>query len=424
MKTIVSMLLLLPAIAIGQSKISVKEYGAVGDGIADDGAAIYKTFAAAYAFPQYQTPEIIFPAGIYRITKPLIIGGYSVKAKNCYTTAPGYTFAKTDKFDMDEFLKGARSPQLQIKGEGNVSIYGDFNDSLELQPIISYQAAGDGRSLTANCQWKAEISNIGIYGKGSFDANGKPQPRIAPPFRKNNQVGLLCIYTTNLKLDNVSFWGLKEGMLMNNAYYTNANNLKFDYCQRGIYEIQCHDGSYKVITATFCDIGAEFRSNHQVVQNVYMEYCKIGIHVGAANNTFISTYFENTLPGESQIILGYNPTDSFYIAGLNGQVDCTNFINLTIATQEDGKPGTGITMKENARRVFISGGNVWGSTNLFANLSNQIISIGVNGLYQASPNLFKLDPDANFKSLKLQDLKAPPGTKQPLYIDDKGNIVK
>lgn len=424
MKKVVSILLLLPIIAIGQARISVKDYGATGDGIADDGDAIYRTFVAAYSFPQYQTPEIIFPAGIYRITKPLIIGGYSVKAKNCYTTAPVYSFAKTNKFDFNEYLKGARSPQLQIKGEGNVSIYGDFNDSLELQPIISYQAAGDGRNLTGNCQWKAEISNIGIYGKGSFDKNGKPQPRVIPPFRTNNQVGLLCIYTKNLKLDNVHFWGLKEGMLMNNAYYTNANNLKFDYCQRGIYEIQCHDASYKVITATFCDKGAEFRSNKQVVQNVYMQYCKVGIQVGAANNTFISTYFENTKPSESQIILGYNPADSFYLGGLGGQVDGTTFIDLTIATQENGKINTGITMKENARRVFISGGNLWGSSNVFTNLSNQIISIGVNGLNQISPNIFRLDPDANFKSLRIEGLKAPAGTKQPLYIDDKGNIVK
>jgi hypothetical protein len=313
---------------------------------------------------------------------------------------------------------------LKIIGEGTVSIYGNFNDSLELKPIIMYQAAGDGRNTWSTLQVTAEISNIGVYGKGCFDINGKPLPREIPPYQTNNQVGILSVFTTGLRLSNVYFRGLKEGLMLNNVYLSNNSNLKFDFCQRGIYEIQSHSNSYRTLNAYGCNKAFEFRSNKQVVSNLYAQNCKIGLHVGGANNTFISTYFENAVEGESQVIIGYNSTDSVYIPGLNGEVDGTNFIDLTIATTNSKKEiDTGFLMKESARRVFLSGGYLYTSIEAFTSPLNQIISVGAAGIY-ASPNVFKIDPDANFKSIKIDGLKAPAGQKLPLYIDDKGNIVR
>jgi len=62
---------------------SVKDFGAVGDGVADDTAAIQATFDAA--FGSYSSPHgnsrrflnrpVFFPAGNYRISKPLYLKG-------------------------------------------------------------------------------------------------------------------------------------------------------------------------------------------------------------------------------------------------------------------------------------------------------------------------------------------------------------
>lgn len=408
-----------------QSRISVRDYGAKGNGIADDGPAIKAAIDYAMSFNQQKTPDVIFPAGVYRVTSPIIIGGYSLNPEYLFVSSPVYRYAYSSFYRSLEYAKGTRSAQLRIKGEGIVSIYGDFNDSTELKPIIAYQAAGDGRNLTSTLQSTGEISNIGIYAKGFFDANGKPQPRVVPPFRKNNQVGLLATYTNGLRVYNVSFHGLKEGMMVNNTA-GDFQNLRFTYCVRGLHEIQSHCSSYKLITADLCDKGFEFRSNKLTVSNLYARFCKIGMVVGSSNNTFTSSYFENQLGGYSQILVGYNPGDPFYEPGLNGQTDCITFVDLTIATTDPSKPNehdTGIIMRESARRVFISGGYLYTSEEIFTSPLNQIMFTGVSGLY-VSENVFKIEADAVLRSLRITGLKAEPGKIMPLYVDDKGNIIK
>ncbi|MGN1099191.1 MAG: glycosyl hydrolase family 28-related protein, partial [Christensenellales bacterium] len=58
------------------SAFNVKDYGAVGDGVADDTQAIENTISAMVFGPR--TGVIYFPAGKYRVTKP----GFNVFA-NC-----------------------------------------------------------------------------------------------------------------------------------------------------------------------------------------------------------------------------------------------------------------------------------------------------------------------------------------------------
>jgi len=56
--------LCLCTIHYGQ-QVNIKDFGAKGDGIQDDLAAWDSAISYVLSFPQYQTPEIIVPAGVY-----------------------------------------------------------------------------------------------------------------------------------------------------------------------------------------------------------------------------------------------------------------------------------------------------------------------------------------------------------------------
>lgn len=355
-KTLLPIFFICFSLPVFCQQVNIKDFGARGDGIHDDLAAWDSAIAYVLSLPQYKTPEIRVPAGVYRVTNTIVIGGYAIKAANCYADAPVNRYLKSTKLQLDEFQKGARSASIKIMGTGTVSIYADFADSTELKPVIAYQAAGDTRNHTSTNQCTAEISNIGIYAKGSFSADGRPMLREKPGFSKNNQVGILAMYSFNLKLHNIYFWGLKEGLMLNNCSLLDIRNLKFEYCQRGIYEIQNHAGRLENIAAYFCDKGIEIRSNQLVMDVYYAHSCGIGLHVASSNNLFNSVYLESFNCGESQLIIGDNPGDAH--AGKN-TISGLAFNMLTIvAIKADKSIGTGICWKDNARRMSINGGSI------------------------------------------------------------------
>ncbi|MGL6009910.1 MAG: glycosyl hydrolase family 28-related protein, partial [Shewanella oncorhynchi] len=81
--------------------ISVKDFGAVGDGVTDDHLAIQAAIDHAETLPQvdvfpYAPVKLLFPAGVYRHTKPfrvtkpiqLVGDGVQIKAMAPYSTIP------------------------------------------------------------------------------------------------------------------------------------------------------------------------------------------------------------------------------------------------------------------------------------------------------------------------------------------------
>lgn len=133
-------------------------------------------------------------------------------------------------------------------------------------------------------------------------------------------------------------------------------NLKFEYCQRGIFEIQNHSGKLENISAWFCDKGIEIRSNQLVMDVYYAHSCGIGLHVAASNNLFNSVYLESYHSGESQLIVGDNPGEP---NATKDPLSGLAFNMLTIVAIKSGNSiGNGITWKDNARRMNINGGTI------------------------------------------------------------------
>lgn len=368
-------------------KLDVKDFGAKGDGITDDTQSIQAAINAAVAYPQYETPEVHIVSGRYRITKTLIVGGYPIKPINAFLS--GTSIINKTLYKLPEFQKGTYSGALKIKGIGTVSIHADFKNSIELEPVIAYQAAGDGRIANSTCQYTGEISNIGIYGKGSFGVDGQPRAREIPPYKTNNQVGLLGVYTTGLKLNNVSFWGLKEGLILNNCGMINAKNLKFDYCQRAGYEIQNHSGRFENTWVMMCDKGFEIRSNQMVMDVYYAKSCPVALHVAAGNNIFNSVYLEGYNTGEGQLVIGDNPGDPNAGTRLLSGI-AFNMLTI-VARKEDKSIGVGIVWKDNVRKMTISGGEI--QSCLFSFPSHNLTKVNYANLTGTLPTLIATNKD-------------------------------
>lgn len=329
-----------------------KDFGAQADGRSDDSDALQSAINYCISVPQYKTPILVLE-GVYRITKTLVIGGNSIKAKDAFIS--GTNIINQGLYDANEFGKGNRSAQLIIRGEGTTSIYADF-ESTELTPVICYQAAGDTRNAASTRQRTGTIENIGIYGKGCFNANGIPQLRTIPNYKANNQVAILGLYSINLRLRDVYIRGFKEGVILNNCNFYYIDNLMVEYCERAGYEIQNHTGRLQLVSAWYCDKGFEIRSNQMIFENYYAGGCGIGLHVASSNNLFSSIYLESSKTTEGQLIIGDNagePNASTRL--LSGLL----FNMLTIvASGTDGSMKDGVVWKENARRMSINGGSI------------------------------------------------------------------
>lgn len=389
MKKLLFLFAILLIHVISFAQIDPRNFGAKADGVSDDTDALYRSIAHCMSYPQYKTPELWLYAGVYRITRPLVIGGYAVKPADCFVNNLATRYNGTSKFNYSEYMKGCYSAAIKIKGIGTVSIYADFNDSTELSPAIVYQAAGDGRIATSTCQLTAEISNIGIYAKGTFDAQGRPLARPVPPYKTNNQVGLLALYTNGLRLYDVSFKGFKEGIIINNCCFLDVRNLKVEYCQRALFEIQSATSQYSNVAVYFCDKGFELRSNQLKVDTYYAHTCGVGLHVAASNNKFLSVYLESLKTTEGQLVIGDNPGDPIVSPLLIRGVD---FDMLTmVAMKSPVEPGNGIVWKDNARRMTINGGEIQSCTFVYpSHLLTKTYYEGLTGNLPAAVSI-KLD---------------------------------
>jgi len=131
---------------------SVKDFGAIGDGVADDTAAIQAAIDAFKPFPVFATGgvEIFFPRGVYRLTNSIDLSG-------CRGIS----------------LSGAGTQVTELRATGNFPVIKSYNTSLVPMAdatIKDFTIRGGGNSLsdahgietlhTNGCR----ISNIVIYG--------------------------------------------------------------------------------------------------------------------------------------------------------------------------------------------------------------------------------------------------------------------
>ena len=148
--------------------------------------------------------------------------------------------------------------------------------------------------------WVIKISNVTLMGKG---------------------VGISSAYTKDLQLDNVRFKGLTDGILFNNVYRAQCNNLFFENCKRAEYDIRSHNTEFRNIKVYDCNKGFEVRSNKIGIYGYTAIRCYTGLHVVGSVNTFDRIVLETNKP-TPQLVIGDT-------SGLS--IDGNTFINLTIS---------------------------------------------------------------------------------------------
>jgi hypothetical protein len=321
-------------------------WGAKGDGIADDLPALNK----ATKFLKNSGGIIDLKNKYYRITDTWIVGAKFIDEKYAYFSNP----TASSHYNHTKYMEAISKKPIKIIATGGYAgIYGDFQSDSP-KAIIYYNLYGDTRATPSAENYVAEISNIGIYAKGAF-VNGKPKlVTSASGFSySSNQMGILALFTFQMLISNVTCYGLKEGIVMNNSYFSKITTCYFKLCQTGIYHIQSHGSIIDNPTAYFCKKGYEIRSGQISMNNINTEQCPLGLHIINGSNVVNGAYLEsNRTGGKAQLIIG---DDSGYAC--EGVI--LNAVT-TASTKPDGTVANGVLLKKTARTVIINGGAISG----------------------------------------------------------------
>ena len=223
------------------------------DGITDDLPAL-----KAWARAGGKTP---LPETKIRITDSWVVGGDVLSYDNL--------FKKEYNLKLTEYQSAKYAKAIAIK---NAVIWLDNPDTTKA--VIIYNAQGLLDDNNAGL-----IENVTLIGKG---------------------IGIYSAYTKGLRLHNINFKGFKNGLILNNAYFFDCQNLRFENCDRAEYDIRSHRGNFSNITVAGCKKGFEIRSNQIIVNGYYASQCNTGLHVAAGNNELRSVYLE-TLKTDGQI---------------------------------------------------------------------------------------------------------------------------
>jgi hypothetical protein len=234
------------------------------DGITDDLAALNEWVKAGGITP--------LPSGIIRITDTWVIGDIF------YT--PEMLFDKDMKgMDLNKYHYAQYTKAIDIIGS-KTTIWLDNADTNKA--VISYNAQGLKEGFAA------KISGLKLIGKG---------------------YGITAAFVKNLTIDNVIFKGFKNGLVLNNCYFLNANNLRFENCDRAEYDIRCHSSKFEGVDIAFCKKGFEIHSNRITVSRYYASHCLTALHDAGGYNRFENIYLETTKESDGQLIIG-NETGS------------------------------------------------------------------------------------------------------------------
>lgn len=215
---------------LGES-VSVKDYGAIGDGVTDDTAAIQAAIAAvnpnvwAGSFNYQQGGgTVYFPRGVYRITAPLRLApSVILEGAGCDGWTGGLTgFGLT---------AGASVPN----GSG---IFADFGATTETCAIDTQNWLVGSASL--NPATNQTLLTVGQLGGTYTYCQGAGLRRLAVFCTNQTRVGVRFQAGALAKLEDVSIIGFRVGVVSNLVWSTEYRNIFSISYQVGIALIGCN----------------------------------------------------------------------------------------------------------------------------------------------------------------------------------------
>lgn len=328
--------------------------------------------------------NIYLPEGVIRITDTWYIGGPTVSAQDAYDIND---FITAPSFNGTNHIAARLAVPIKVRGCGRTYIHGDFNPGV-LTAIVYYNIQGANSGGKAGDLYTGEFSNIGIYAQGMWTGtNVYVNPTATNP--ANNQVGLLCLNTLQLRIQNLTFIGLKLGMLHNNTYFSQTSDIYWEYCVEGFTNLTSAGSKLENFIAYYCDLAYNIRGGQIHMSSINVEHCGNGLWIKTSNIVINGSYLEQIVGTPiNALIIGLDPGDPGYT--VDSRADRIVMNGVTIA----GGTGASIWMKDSARRLYFNSVNANGSQGIkLANALNRIFVYSGQGVTTANvttPNLGKI----------------------------------
>ena len=343
--------------------VSVKDYGAVGDGSTDDTSAIQSALSS-------NVKAIYFPTGDYRITSSLTS---SLDGRKIYGEGSITATADVDKaiiFNFSDYVELS----LNCKGNNNIRVFAQFNSCLD--PYIHHCRVRDLQSPNNGTGGKAIAFEL-FNGK---NPNGSDNTSLAV----DTGVKITDNYITNLNAYGDGSYNDGNGMARAIAFDSSVAMTKPILISDNVIDtvIGEEGDAISIMSATG---GSYFTANVFITGNHIRNFNRRGVKIKfnsavVSNNTFYNTWTSSpTAPqavidmdrGEKHIISGNKFINTEYMQQIKIQVNTSDgdekvnnvVINNNIITRigsgtsntliyvkpsTQGDKGTNITIKGNS----------------------------------------------------------------------------
>lgn len=280
----------MPAYLANNAVFNVKDFGAVGDGIADDTAVIQAVITAAAS----AGGVILLPVGSYLVTTPLILsGGITLQGSGC-----GLNSSATSRILWPSTSSTNFCIQMGNSGSGLVQ-------GVHVRDLSIYASAGGhGIKLYGICQ--SSLRNVDIEGNPAFPTSIGVQIDGA-------NISTFFNLMENVKCNHV----LKGFVHTTSGTQPPTQNQGINcsaYCDNTTGSIGV---DIQNVAGTGCGDGAIYVGGN-------MEQCKIGVSLNGSGTTLVGMRFENQQGVASDITLAA-------LARNNNIMGCVNVYTLTDA---------------------------------------------------------------------------------------------
>lgn len=271
-------------------------YGAVGDGVTDDTAAINAAIEAAIEagggtvfFPK---PELA-----YRVTEQIVVGHKWLNEEAIFSRSdPDVYYPDDPSYDGAAHTLAGQTPPVGLAGDlGGSAIWGDF-EAEEKTAIVYYGINSAHSHINFGggvIQDLVFLSKENIV-NGAFVAEpgGPPEDTDLP--EEQNQVGLAYPGSNSITITRCSVRDCRVGFLTNDSYWANVSSCRTWHCDFGFYCNQVNASTYYQLRADYSpSIGFTFSAQVLSLTSLNTTSCYQDLWLPYGEHIDVNgTYFE------------------------------------------------------------------------------------------------------------------------------------